>query len=140
MEFTLAQVLDLIRYAGAVKSALDIASSNVDTVNKIAGAAKPVLSLLETIGAKLFPAAAKEIHAVGGAIAAYDPDTTKWIQGACNSILSLSPALDVDGIYGPLTRDAVTKLQQKLGLKQDGLAGRITQAAVDLWFSKQAKT
>lgn len=129
----------LIKYGSIVKDILDSAKSNSDVMAQITATAKPVLSFLTQMGAALFPQASKEIQAVGGAIAAYDPNTVKWIQGAVNEITKPATPLVVDGIYGPMTRDGVIKLQQSLGLvKIDGLAGRITQAAIDAYFAKQS--
>lgn len=135
---TLIQYIPLIlKYAEPVKEILDVAASNQEVVDKIKALSKPVFNILTEIGAKLFPDSADAIHVVGGAIASYDPNITKWVQGSCNEILQLSPALDVDGIYGPKTRDAVKKLQEKFGLKPDGLAGRLTQAAIDSYFASK---
>ena len=46
------------------------------------------------------------------------------------------PDLVVDGLYGPLTRGAVERLQAKLGLKVDGWAGEITKAAIAAALAK----
>lgn len=129
----------IIQYGPTVKAILDTATNNTDTAAKLEAQVKPVIGLLEQLGAALFPQAAKAIHVVGGAMAAFDPNVTKWVQGACNNIAKVSPPLVVDGVYGPLTRNAVIVLQQKLGLdKADGLAGQITQAAIDAFYAKQA--
>jgi peptidoglycan hydrolase-like protein with peptidoglycan-binding domain len=130
----------LIKYAGIVKDILDTARNNPEIVSKLMEQAKPIVKFLTDMGAALFPNAAKDLQAVGGAIAAYDPNTTKWVQGAVNEIVKPVPPLVVDGVYGPMTRDGVIKLQGKLGLeKVDGLAGRITQAAIDAFFARQAQ-
>ncbi len=135
----LSLIPTLVKYGSAVKDVLDFANSNSDIITKLRDQAKPVISFLEQYGAALFPKAAKEIQIVGGAIAAYDPNVVKWIQGAINEIVKPATPLVVDGVYGPLTRDGVIKLQGALGLqKVDGLAGRITQAAIDAWFAKKA--
>jgi putative chitinase len=69
-------------------------------------------------------------------IAAFDPNTTKWLQGALNTLLALNPPLAVDGQYGPKTKAAVEQMQAKLGLVVDGLAGKLTQAAIDAALAK----
>jgi peptidoglycan hydrolase-like protein with peptidoglycan-binding domain len=140
LEQVIGYIPTLLRYASVVKEVLDLSRNNGDIAALLKSRAGPIFSVLTDLGAHLFPQAAKEIQVVGGAIAAYDPNITKWVQGACNEILQLDPKIDVDGIYGPKTKDAVIKLQEKLGLKVDGLAGRITQAAIDGWFSKQSST
>ena len=45
----------------------------------------------------------------------------EWFQKRCNEILN--DTQKVDGLYGTTSRKACLKLQNKLGLKQDGIAG-----------------
>ena len=61
---------------------------------------------------------------------------TKWLRGSRNALLDPSPNLLVDGLYGPMTRNAVERLQAKLGLKVDGWAGEITKAAIAAALAK----
>ena len=77
----------------------------------------PLAGVLDEVGAYLFPKVAPELHVAAGAVAAFDPDVTKWLQGSLNVLLEPSPNLVVDGRYGPMTRNAVEQLQAKLGLK-----------------------
>ena len=125
-----------IQYGPLVKNIVDVAMSNDDIVAKITGLSKPLASLLEGIGAKFFPQASPTLHIVGGVIAAFDPSTTKWLQGSLNVLVNPSPNLVVDGVYGPKTRAAVSALQAQLGLTVDGLAGQITQAAIAAALAK----
>lgn len=37
---------------------------------------------------------------------------------------------DADGIYGPKTKEAVKKYQHKVGLKEDGIAGKLTMSSL----------
>jgi len=127
-----------IKYGPMVKSIIDMAQSNADLTSKLNELSKPLATMIEELGAQLFPRAATDLHAVGGAVAAFDPDVTKWIQGALNVLLTPSPNLVVDGIYGARTRDAVLRLQQNLGLRMDGLAGTVTQAAIAAALAKKA--
>jgi murein L,D-transpeptidase YcbB/YkuD len=120
-----------IKYGPIIKGILDAAMSNSGIVAAIEAEAKPIAGLLEQIGASLFPKAAPELHVVAGAVAAFDPNTTKWLQGELNALLSPSPDLVIDGIYGPKTTAAVEAFQQANGLKIDGVAGEITKAALD---------
>lgn len=120
----------LLSAAGTIKQIVDVASSNAEIVDKIKQTLPKVAGLLETYGSQLFPKAKAQLHIAAAAMTAFDPNVTKWIQGACNSLLEPSPNLVVDGAYGPLTRAAVEKLQQKLGLTVDGWAGQLTQAAI----------
>lgn len=87
--------------------------------------------VLEATGARLFPKLAPEFHAVAAATTAYDPDFTKWLQGTLNLFLA-DPKyiLVVDGQYGAATVLAVQAAQVKLGLEDDGWAGKITDAAL----------
>ena len=116
--------------APTVKSILDAASGNESIVTKIKEVSAPLAGLLETIGGTLFPQAAPALRVAAGAMAAFDPDVTKWLQGSLNSLLDPSPNLVVDGLYGPKTRAAVEQLQAKYGLRIDGWAGSLTQAAI----------
>ncbi|SRR6266576_2423274 len=119
-----------IQYGPAVKAAIDAASSNSDLSAKIKALSQPLAKILETVGGALFPSAKPELHVVGGAIAAFDPNVTKWLQGSLNALVVPSPKLVVDGQYGPRTRAAVQAFQKQAGLVVDGLAGQLTQAAV----------
>jgi hypothetical protein len=51
----------------------------------------------------LFPKAAPGLKVIAGAIGAFDPNVTKWLQDALNKLVKTSPKLDLDGIYGPET-------------------------------------
>jgi len=53
-----------------------------------------------------------------------------------NKLVTPSPNLVVDGIYGPKTREAVEAAQKKLGVTVDGWAGEITQGAIQTALSK----
>ena len=123
-----------IQYGPIVKRIIDEATSNDGLVAKLEAEAKPVGDLILAAGSALFPKAKPALQIVGGAIAAFDPNTTKWLQGALNVIMPHEginlPPLVVDGRYGPKTKAAVEALQTELGLAVDGIAGNITQAAI----------
>lgn len=125
-----------VQYGPIIKGLLDEATSNDDLAVKIQRMAQPLAATLTDIGQFLFPKAKPALFIVGGTIAAFDPNITKWLQGALNLVLSPSPQLVVDGLYGPKTRDAVERLQAQLGLTVDGLAGHITQAAIQAALAK----
>lgn len=127
----------VMQYGPTVKSIIDEATSNDDIVTKIKSDAAPIAGVLEAVGARFFPQASPAIHIAAAAIAGFDPNVTKWVQNACNSMLSPSPNLVVDGQYGPKTKAAVEQLQAKLGLKVDGIAGMLTQAAISAVLGKQ---
>lgn len=120
----------VMKWGPLVKSIVDEATSNDDIVAKIKQLASPIAGLLEQVGSQMFPKAASTLHIVGGIVAGFDPNVTKWLQSALNVLVSPSPNLVVDGIYGPLTKAAVEQVQAKLGLTVDGLAGQVTQAAI----------
>lgn len=124
-----------LRYAPDIKAIWDEATSNDDAITKIkALLGGPVVSMLEWIGAQAFPKAAPAIHIIGGIVHSFDPSIAKWIQRCLNTLLTPSPNLVVDGIYGAKTKAAVEALQAKYGLKVDGLAGAVTQALINkLW-------
>lgn len=119
-----------ISFGPAVKDIVDAASSNEDITTKIKALSPSLAKILETVGSQFFPKAAPALHLVAGVVAAFDPNTTKWIQGALNTLVTPNPNLVVDGVYGAKTRAAVEALQTQLGLTVDGVAGQITQAAI----------
>ena len=134
-------VLSIIQLAAGlaptVKSIIDAATGNESIVTKIKDISAPLAGLLETVGETLFPKAAPALRVAAGAMAAFDPDVTKWIQGSLNVLVEPSPNLVVDGLYGPKTRAAVETLQMKLGLRVDGWAGSLTQAAIASVLAKR---
>ena len=116
-----------------VKSIIDVAESNQNIYDKIKALGGPIVTFLETEGAKLFPSASPVLQVVGAVVAGFDPNTTKWLQNSLNTILAHEVGyvpLVVDGIYGSHTAAAVTQLQTKYKLTVDGIAGTITQAAI----------
>ena len=132
----LAIVQTLIQFASPVKGILDQADTNNGVVGAIKNLAGPVAGILEQIGASLFPKVAPEFHIAAAAMATFDPNITKWIQGALNKLVTPSPPLVVDGIYGPMTREAVSQFQANNGLVVDGWSGRITQGLLDTLLTK----
>lgn len=118
------------KFGPAIAQIVQTGLSNEDIATKLKAEAAPVAHVLEEVGAQFFPKSAPALHIVAGAIAAFDMNTTKWMQGALNNLLTPSPNLAVDGSYGAKTKAAVEQLQTKLGLKVDGVAGKITQAAI----------
>jgi hypothetical protein len=90
----------------AVKGILDAATSNEKHRHQDQ-ASLDTAGVLEQVGAALFPKVAPELHVAAGAVAAFDPDVTKWLQASLNVLLDPSPTLVVDGLYGPMTRNAV---------------------------------
>jgi hypothetical protein len=55
-------------------------------------------------------------------------DDIKWLQDSLNKLIGTH--LAVDGVYGPLTKQAVSQFQQKNELQVDGVAGPITRAKI----------
>ena len=53
------------------------------------------------------------------------------LQNALNRVLT-PVVIDTDGLFGPMTRAAVIEFQRRNGLRADGVAGRLTQAALGL--------
>lgn len=95
-----------------------------------------IIPQLAEIGAALFPKVPAEMQVVAAASATFDPNVTKWLQTALNKLLTPSPNLVVDGVYGQKTREAVEAIQKKLGITVDGWAGEITQGAIQTALSK----
>lgn len=136
-----------MQYGPLVKQAIDIATSNTDIITKLKNEAAALLPTLTNLGVQQFPGIAPEIAAAAGAMQAFDPNGTKWVQGALNTYLgnALLTAtfvdasgktqpigmLVVDGDYGRRTKAAVAIAQAKLGIKVDSFAGKVTQGLLD---------
>ena len=119
----------IMQYAPTVLRVINMSMTNEDIVDGLKKEAGPIVKFLEEVGSKMFPSAAETLHVVGGAILAFDANTTKWLQGALNNIDNAG--LEVDGLYGPKTKAAIEAFQTKHGLVVDGLAGNITRAAIN---------
>jgi peptidoglycan hydrolase-like protein with peptidoglycan-binding domain len=126
----LAVIQLALQFAPLVKRVLDESSSNEEATTKLRALSPDLPNALERIGSELFPKAAPNLRIIAGAIGAFDPNVTKWLQDSLNKLVKPSPNLDVDGIYGPKTVAAVEAFQKKLGLQVDGLAGQLTHAAI----------
>lgn len=122
----------LITFGTTVKNILDQSSTNSDVVALITKLASPISGFLQQIGAQLFPEVKKELQIAAAAMATFDPNVVKWIQGAMNSLMNLPEPLEVDGIYGAKTKAAVRQFQVNNKMDViDGWAGRVTQALID---------
>jgi len=116
-----------VQVAGQVKELLDKGSV---TQQSLETAVPQIVPQLASLGASLFPKVAPELQAVAAASATFDPNVTKWLQGSLNKLLTPSPNLEVDGVYGPKTQEAVEAVQKQLGIPVDGWAGEVTQGAI----------
>lgn len=125
-----------VSFGPTIKAIIDEAESNDTIIQKVTALSPTLANILTGVGAQLFPKAAPTLQLVGGVLSSFDPNTTKWLQGSLNSLLSLSPPLVVDGMYGPKTAAAVEQFQTKYKLTVDGIAGTITQAALQAVLAK----
>ena len=116
-----------VQVAGQIKELLDKGSV---TQQSLETAVPQIVPQLASLGASLFPKVAPELQAVAAASATFDPNVTKWLQGSLNKLLTPSPNLEVDGVYGPKTQEAVEAAQKQLGIPVDGWAGEVTQGAI----------
>ena len=116
-----------VQVAGQVKELLDKGSV---TQQSLQTAVPQIVPQLASLGASLSPKVAPELQAVAAASATFDPNVTKWLQGSLNKLLTPSPNLEVDGVYGPKTQEAVEAAQKQLGIPVDGWAGEVTQGAI----------
>lgn len=64
----------------------------------------------------------------------YPQYSVEWLQESLNTLDNAG--LEVDGDYGPLTKEAVGKFQEQHGLEPDGWCGVQTQAAIDAELAK----
>lgn len=112
------------------------ASAGFPAIAKVI-ASTPIAQSLETLGAELFPSAAKLIQPVLAAIHLGVPDATKWVQGGLNAaqtmgFIKFGPALVVDGEFGLKTFAAVVVLQARLKVPVTGAVADIEYAALNL--------
>lgn len=98
-----------------------------DVVDKQLGCAGLILAMMQLDPTIKFGGAPKTVVPL--------PQTTnvrdgEWLQSALNK-LGADPQLDVDGVAGPATRNAVRAFQLAKGLSADGIAGPITISAIE---------
>jgi|SRR5258708_25481942 hypothetical protein len=122
-----------VQVAGKVKELLDKGGV---TQQSLETAVPQIVPQLASLGATLFPKVSPEMQTVAAASATFDPNVTKWLQVALNKLLTPSPKLVVDGVYGPQTREAVEAAQKRLGITVDGWAGEVTQGAIQAALAK----
>jgi murein L,D-transpeptidase YcbB/YkuD len=91
---------------------------------------------LKEIGKEKFPDINEKFAPAAAASTMFDPVRIKWLQTALN-VLGATPPLDVDGEYGPMTKDAVLLFQKVHDLVADGWAGDTTHAALQLALAKK---
>jgi murein L,D-transpeptidase YcbB/YkuD len=89
---------------------------------------------LAQLGLQMFPGIDNNLAAAAAASTIYDTVRVKWVQTALN-VLGATPALEVDGQYGPLTTQAVKQFQTSKALEVDGWAGDLTHAALQAAIS-----
>lgn len=126
----------LIQAAPTIISFWNTTTNNASFGTKLNTLAPEVGSFISSVGTQLFPKAAPAIQKIGGAIAGFNTDYVKLLQGELNE---LSPSLDlpnpnlvVDGVYGAHTIAAVEAVQAHYGIVIDGVAGNVTNG----WIAK----
>ncbi|WP_340111868.1 peptidoglycan-binding protein [Maribellus mangrovi] len=73
-----------------------------------------------------------ELYAARGTLG--NPSEVKYIQQALNALLQ--SGLEVDGIWGPGSSDALVEFQKKYGLDPDGVYGPGTKKALEKEYAK----
>lgn len=126
-------VFRAINVAPQFQEALRIGKPIVKAVEENAG---DLLPLLKEIGKAQFPDIDEKFAPAAAASTMFDPVRIKWLQTALN-VLGANPPLDVDGEYGPMTKDSVLQFQKAHELVADGWAGDTTHAALQLALSKK---
>jgi Putative peptidoglycan binding domain len=125
-----------INVAPQIQEAIRTGKPIVKAVEENAG---DLLPLLGEIGKEKFPGIDERFAPAAAASTMFDPIRVKWLQTALN-VLGANPPLDVDGEYGPMTKDAVLEFQKTHDLVADGWAGDATHDALQLALSKKPKT
>jgi hypothetical protein len=121
-----------INVAPQVQEAMRIGTPIVKAVEENAG---DLLPLLAEIGKQKFPGIDEKFAPAAAASTMFDPIRIKWLQTALNA-LGANPPLDVDGEYGPMTKDAVLQFQKAHELVADGWAGDVTHTTLQLALSR----
>jgi murein L,D-transpeptidase YcbB/YkuD len=125
----------VMQWGPTVANIFNEAVSNDGIVAKIEAEAAPIGNLISQLGSQLFPKSTKTLQTVGAIVAAFNPSFVKWLQGSINAA-GYTPALRVDGSYGPKTTAGVEWVQKKLGITVDGIAGKVTEAALKTLVTK----
>jgi hypothetical protein len=121
-----------MKYGPSIIAMIQAATSNADLTSKIATLPADVMKVIAQLGGEIFPGVKPELQNAAGAVAAFDHAFTQWVQKACNTLLSDTPKLAEDGIYGPRTVARVKVLQAALHMQSiDGFVGKLTRAAID---------
>jgi hypothetical protein len=128
-------VFRAINVAPQIQEAMRIGTPIVKAVEENAG---DLLPLLKEIGKEKFPGIDERFAPAAAASTMFDPIRIKWLQTALN-VLGANPPLDVDGEYGPMTKDAVLQFQKAHDVVADGWAGDATHAALQLALSKKPR-
>lgn len=137
-QFDLGGLSQLMLYADDVKAIIAATKSNEELGDKIKAAAPSIIHILTGVASTLYPGLAPALQIAAGALATFDQNGVKWLQGALNKFLVPSPNLVVDGVIGPATINAVRQAQQQLGITPDGFAGKVTFEALKKALELQA--
>lgn len=129
-------VFRAINIAPQIQEAMRIGTPVVKAVEENAG---DLLPLLREIGKQKFPDIDEKFAPAAAASTMFDPIRIKWLQTALN-VLGTTPPLEIDGEYGPMTKDAVLQFQKVHELVADGWAGDATHAALQLALAKRPKS
>jgi lysozyme family protein len=101
-----------------------------DKVDKQLGVAGLILTMMQIDPSIRFDGPAPQSKPVSASPSAQPVRDGIWLQNSLNR-LGASPKLDLDGIVGPATRNAVRAFQLAAEIEVDGLTGRETFAAID---------
>lgn len=117
-------------YGPILQWAWQTATSNQSFLTKVEQELPVLAKYAPAIVQQIYPQGASSAQQLATAAVALNAQLVRYAQQACNLILSPSPALQVDGMYGPKTKAAVEQLQKTLGLTADGIIGKLTEAAI----------
>jgi lysozyme family protein len=101
-----------------------------DTVDKQLGCAGLILTMMQLDPSIRFDGPAPQVQPSPSSLSDKPVRDGIWLQNSLNR-LGASPKLDLDGIVGPATRNAVRAFQLAAGINVDGLTGPETFATMD---------
>lgn len=118
----------IIEAIGVAKEIGDKKITGASIIPLIQAKGPQVLELLTQAGRELFPTFPQEKQ-LSAAASRFNPELTERVQRQLNA---LGESLEVDGVYGFATKEAVARFQQKNEpLVVDGWAGPNTQAKLN---------
>jgi peptidoglycan hydrolase-like protein with peptidoglycan-binding domain len=129
LNISITALLQLLNDANRIVAIWNSGTSNDSIADRLKQLVPLSVPILEQIAALYFPKIAPQLHSVAGALVG-NPNAVKYLQSALNILVSPSPNLAVDGIYGPRTLAAVHAFQKQNGFDTTGFLSETEDAVL----------